>query len=113
MGIACRSLTAIAAVCIIASFIGAGSVLAAKVCKPGHWHYGSGSEKRTKKAAKRDAIAAWAGFVAFEYGNGWAYFSRAANRGVKCVKAGGQWSCNVEGRPCIKVRTRKRRRKVS
>jgi len=85
---------------------------AAKECKPGHWHYGgSNGAFKSKKAAMRDAIRAWAGFTDFEYGSAWAFFRNAANKGSKCEKVvGNRWKCTVEGRPCKRVRRGKRRR---
>lgn len=84
---------------------------AALECKPGHWHYGaSNGPFKTKAAAMRDAIRSWASFTDFEYGSAWAFFKLAADKGSKCEKqVGRRWTCSVEGRPCKRVRKRRRK----
>ena len=71
-----------------------------KVCMTDHFHYGSSSGVRNKKIARAEAIASWAGFTAFEYGNAWARFKRARSKSVRCVRADSGWGCNVEAVPC-------------
>lgn len=70
-----------------------------KMCMVDHWHYGSGSGK-TKALAQRDAIGSWQSFTDFEYGSDWARFSKAAAKKVSCSRSGGNYSCQVEARPC-------------
>lgn len=69
-------------------------------CFLDHFHYGSSSGVRTRKAAEVEAIASWSGFVDLEYGSDWARFSRAASKSFKCEEAGSGWGCAVEARPC-------------
>ncbi len=75
-----------------------------KQCKVGHFHYGASSGERSKKLARRKAIASWAGFTAFEYGSHWARFRLAKSRDVQCDRIGAQWECRVEAIPCTRVR---------
>lgn len=70
-----------------------------RVCFADHWHYGSGSG-RTRKAAERDAIVAWASFVDFEYGSNWARFAKAASKKMSCSPSSSGWDCSLEARPC-------------
>jgi hypothetical protein len=70
------------------------------LCFADHFHYGSGSVQPTKAKAEADAIAAWAGFVDFEYGAAYADFRIAASKSVKCHKAEGGIKCMAEARPC-------------
>jgi hypothetical protein len=82
-----------------------------RVCMTDHFHYGSSSGKRNKKIAEAEAIASWAGFTAFEYGNAWASFKLARSRNVSCAKDEKGWGCNVEGVPCRRtLRSRRRKR---
>lgn len=70
-----------------------------KLCMTDHYHYGSGNG-RTKALAERAAIASWQSFTDFEYGSVWARFSNAAAKRVSCSQSGGDYSCQVEARPC-------------
>lgn len=70
-----------------------------KLCMTDHYHYGSGTG-RTKDLAQRAAIGSWQSFTDFEYGGVWARFSNAAAKRVSCSQSGGQYSCQVEARPC-------------
>lgn len=103
---------AVALVTLFASAVSLQAAMAAKECKPGHWHYGaSNGAFKSKRAAMRDAIRSWASFTDFEYGSAWAFFRLAADKGSKCEKeVGNRWRCSVEGRPCKRVRRGKRRR---
>ena len=80
-----------------------------KVCMTDHFHYGSSSGHRTKKIARTEAIASWAGFTAFEYGSAWASFRLARSKGERCARGENGWGCNVEAVPCRRVRKRSRR----
>ncbi len=80
-----------------------------KVCMTDHFHYGSSSGHRSKKIARAEAIASWAGFTAFEYGNAWASFRLARSKGERCAREEGGWRCNVEAVPCRRVKRRLRR----
>lgn len=71
-----------------------------RVCMTDHFHYGSSSGERSKKLARREAIASWAGFTAFEYGGAWASFRLARSKGVRCLRSDSGWGCNVEAVPC-------------
>ena len=71
-----------------------------RVCMTDHFHYGASSGRRSKKIARREAIASWAGFTAFEYGNAWASFRRARSKAVRCAESVEGWGCNVEAVPC-------------
>ena len=71
-----------------------------KLCMVGHFHYGSSTGLRTERIAIRAAIKSWEDFTSWEYGSDWGRFRRAANRGKKCERVAGKWSCSVEGRPC-------------
>ena len=82
-----------------------------RVCTTDHFHYGSSSGQRSKKVAMAEAIASWAGFTAFEYGDAWANFKLARSRKVRCSEDVRGWGCNVEGVPCRRVRSRRRRRR--
>ena len=66
-------------------------------CMTDHFHYGSSSGQSSEKVARREAIANWQGFTAFEYGNAWASFKRARSQRVSCAKSEAGWGCNVEG----------------
>ena len=71
-----------------------------RVCMADHFHYGSSSGHRNKKIARTEAIASWAGFTAFEYGNAWASFRNARSKSVKCQRSESGWACNIEAVPC-------------
>ncbi|MFT5507179.1 MAG: hypothetical protein ACI89J_000243 [Hyphomicrobiaceae bacterium] len=71
-----------------------------KVCMADHFHYGSSSGERNKKRARREAIASWAGFTAFEYGNAWARFRLARSKVVRCSRSDSGWGCSIEAVPC-------------
>jgi len=72
---------------------------ARKSCWVDHYHYGGGSGK-TRRQARREAIAAWQGFVAWEYGADWGHFSRAKNRRVTCSGSRGNYNCEATAIPC-------------
>jgi hypothetical protein len=70
-----------------------------RVCMTDHFHSGSGNGA-TRGAAQREAIASWADFTIFEYGDAWGSFQKAASKSVKCNESAGKWRCDVEARPC-------------
>ena len=74
-----------------------------KLCKDEHFHYGSSEWLPTRKRAMADAVASWASFTSFEYGNAWARFSLAHKKKTGCERggpSGKSWYCAVEGIPC-------------
>jgi hypothetical protein len=71
-----------------------------RVCMTEHFHYGSGNGLPSRKAAEAEAIAAWVGFTAWEYGDPWGNYRIAASRTMKCAQSGSAWSCETEARPC-------------
>lgn len=71
-----------------------------RLCMADHWHYGSSGVHRSRRVARRAAIRAWQDFVDLEYGSSWARYYRAHSRRMRCSRASGGWSCDVEGRPC-------------
>ena len=96
---------------VLAGLIGVATVLVltipadaarrkGKVCMTDHFHYGSSSGHRNKKIARTEAIASWAGFTAFEYGNAWASFRNARSKSVRCQRSDSGWACNIEAVPC-------------
>lgn len=82
---------------------------AARVCMTDHFHYGSSSGHRNEKIARAEAIASWAGFTAFEYGNAWASYRLARSKGMRCSRSESGWGCNVEAVPCRRAAKRRRR----
>lgn len=92
------AICALAAVVIIAD--PAKARKSKKYCQGGkHLHFGSGTGS-SKKAASRNAIASWAGFTAFEYGNAYAYWRHARFKRNSCNRSGSGWSCSVSANPC-------------
>ena len=73
-----------------------------KTCFADHYHYGSSGGLATRKVAEREAIASWAGFVAWEYGNAWSSYTLAVNKQMECGNSGGGWACSVSAIPCRK-----------
>jgi len=71
-----------------------------RVCMSDHWHYGSSSGQRSKRAAERDAIRTWQNFTALEYGSDWARWRRSGSRKMGCSRSSSGWGCNIEARPC-------------
>lgn len=71
-----------------------------KLCMAEHWHYGSGSERPSRKAAEADAAQSWSAFTAFEYGTTWASFNLAAAKSFDCSNSASGVSCTVSARPC-------------
>jgi hypothetical protein len=72
-----------------------------RICMSSHYHYGSSSGQKTRKAAEVQAIRDWAGFTAWEYGTVWGRYTLAASKDMKCSEApDGTWGCHVEARPC-------------
>lgn len=69
-------------------------------CMADHFHYGSSSGLANKRTARREAIASWQGFTAFEYGNAWASFKRSRSKGIRCREDETGWGCKVEAVPC-------------
>lgn len=72
---------------------------AGKTCFVDHYHYGTSSGEKSRKAAVSAAIRSWSDFTDFEYGSTWARFSKAAGKSIKCTQSNG-WGCNIEARPC-------------
>lgn len=102
-----RSLISSTVVIVVAATIAALSTVPAdaarrkgRVCMTDHFHYGSSSGQRSKKIARAKAIASWAEFTAFEYGNAWAIFKRSRSRSVRCSEDASGWGCQIEGVPC-------------
>lgn len=100
--IMCLGVTAGLAVAIVCSIAvsPADAKRRTKYCMAGHYHYGSSSGQRSKKVARREAIASWASFTMFEYGSAWGRFRRAIGRRVSCSRNETGWGCNVEAIPC-------------
>jgi hypothetical protein len=96
-----QSKSILAAIALAAGLLFSIGTAEAVVCKDGHFHHGSSSKGKTKKAALKTAILAWREFTAWEYGVPWAYWKRAAAKGVECTKSG-RWSCSVSASPCRK-----------
>ncbi len=71
-----------------------------RICMSDHWHYGSSSALRSKRAAQREAIRSWQNFVALEYGSDWARYYRSASRKMACRRSASGWGCESEARPC-------------
>jgi hypothetical protein len=93
--------TILAAITLTAGLALSAGVASAAECKDGHFHYGSGTNGKTKRAALKTAVLAWREFTAWEYGVPWAYWKRAAGKSVECTKSG-KWSCSVSASPCRK-----------
>mgnify|MGYP001364843090 CR=1 FL=1 len=73
-----------------------------KLCQSSHFHAGTSAGEASKKSAMAQAIDAWQGFTAFEYGTDWAYYRNASSKKVKCEKGLSGWGCDIEARPCKK-----------
>jgi hypothetical protein len=71
-----------------------------RVCMSDHFHYGSSSGQRSRRAAETAAMQSWADFTVLEYGSPWGSARTAASRGMKCSQSGSGWSCDFEARPC-------------
>jgi hypothetical protein len=71
-----------------------------RLCMADHFHYGAGQSDRSREAAQKEAIRAWADFVQLEYGSDWSNFGRAGSRDVNCSTGSGTYSCSVSARPC-------------
>lgn len=71
-----------------------------RVCMTDHFHHGTSGGQPTRATAEREAIASWAGFTAWEYGNQWGSWRIAASKRVSCSQLTGTWGCQVEARPC-------------
>ena len=70
-----------------------------KICMADHFHTGSSAGQPSRRQAESAAIADWAGFTAWEYGNNWANFGMAESKTMTCQQAGG-WSCSADARAC-------------
>ncbi len=77
---------------------------AGKICMIDHFHYGSSTAMKTKKAAEVEAIRDWAGFTAWEYGDPWGRWTLAGSKKVECTGSGANWGCKVEARACKPAR---------
>lgn len=71
-----------------------------KVCLDGHYHSGSSTGAKDKKAAMAQAVKSWSEFTAWEYGTDWANWIKAANKGGGCSQSASGWGCSIEARPC-------------
>jgi hypothetical protein len=71
-----------------------------KVCMVDHFHNGASSGKASRKAAEAEAIASWAGFTAWEYGDNWGSWRLSESKRMNCGQTGGAWACTIESRPC-------------
>lgn len=102
-----RKILSLAAAFSILSVIGMSATTtpaqARKSCWVDHYHYGSGSGK-TKRSAKKAAIASWQSFTAWEYGAKWGKFRLAKDKRVSCSGSRGSYSCQASGIPCYRKR---------
>ena len=75
-----------------------------KVCRVllvPHFHFGFGSVKSTKSAARSAAIKRWSSFATWEYGRAWGRYGLAKRRSVHCARSLlGGWRCIAIGQPC-------------
>jgi hypothetical protein len=71
-----------------------------KICMIDHFHNGASSGKASRKAAEAEAIAAWAGFTAWEYSGAWGSWRLSESKSMNCGQSGGSWGCTIESRPC-------------
>jgi hypothetical protein len=70
-------------------------------CMTDHFHYGSSSDKSSKRAAQAAAIQSWADFVDFEYGSAWTSWARSGSKSISCTQAGStNWGCDASARAC-------------
>jgi hypothetical protein len=74
--------------------------VAGKICMLDHFHSGSSAGQSSRKQAEVEAVASWASFTAFEYGNNWGSYRLSESKRMSCSQSGGGWSCTVESRPC-------------
>jgi hypothetical protein len=70
-----------------------------RICLQGHFHDGAGSGP-TRSVAQREAIRAWIGFTAWEYGSTWGHYGLAVHKHMACSGGRGSWSCSTEAIPC-------------
>jgi len=70
------------------------------ICMVGHYHVGTSSGQRTKRAARLVAMRDWAGFTAWEYGNHWGRPKISKNKSMSCSKSTTGWACEFSARPC-------------
>jgi hypothetical protein len=71
-----------------------------KICMVDHYHNGSSSGERSRKAAEVAAIRSWESFTAWEYGPAWGSFKLADGKTMNCGPVAGSWSCDTAARPC-------------
>jgi hypothetical protein len=71
-----------------------------RVCFSDHYHYGSSLGQGSERAAQAVAIKSWADFVDLEYGSGWARYSSASGKDLKCTQSSAGWGCELSARPC-------------
>ena len=74
--------------------------IGSKVCMVDHFHNGASNGKASRKAAEAEAISAWSGFTAWEYGDNWGSWRLSESKSMNCGASGGSWSCTIESRPC-------------
>ena len=70
------------------------------VCMTDHYHIGTSYGLPSKSAAERAALADFASFTAWEYGNHWGNARVAGSRTMNCKITGGTWGCEFNARPC-------------
>ncbi|MFM1815709.1 MAG: hypothetical protein RLZ98_2404 [Pseudomonadota bacterium] len=80
-----------------------------RLCMSDHFHVGSSQGQTSKKIAEREAIASWAGFTAWEYGDHWGNIRLAGSRSMKCAQSGTGWACEVQARPCRAISRKSKR----
>ena len=77
------------------------------LCMSDHEHFGESGAWTSLGEAKSYAIKSWSGFTRLEYGEAWANFELAAEKGMSCTPAytsrGDGWACEVKARPCRDV----------
>lgn len=78
-------------------------------CFTGHTHVGTGSPARKKRQAIASAAQDWSSFTAFEYGASWARWRIAVGKTTSCERSTQGWTCEVQARPCLNVRSRRAR----
>lgn len=75
-----------------------------QLCMTDHEHFGESGAWPTQDEARYHAVRSWSGFTRLEYGEVWANFELAADKGVECEPAitirGDGWACSVKARPC-------------
>lgn len=84
----------------VAQTLHATARIGGKLCLTEHSHFGGSSGQASEKAAKAEAIKAWAGFTAWEYGTDWANIRKAIKVSMRCSQGSGGWGCELNANPC-------------